>query len=104
MTRAFNFCAGPAALPEEVLKELQEETLDYKNKKAQDALYGTLIGKQFEELKTALDAYKGTKKPIYKMVELIRNDKNLQGNLQNASVKNRTVETINGVFEGWKKS
>ena len=31
MTRAFNFCAGPAALPEEVLKELQEETLDYKN-------------------------------------------------------------------------
>ena len=31
MTRAFNFCAGPAAFPEEVLKELQEETLDYKN-------------------------------------------------------------------------
>ena len=31
MTRAFNFCAGPAALPEEVLKELQEETLDYRN-------------------------------------------------------------------------
>ena len=27
MTRAFNFCAGPAALPEEVLKELQEELL-----------------------------------------------------------------------------
>ena len=31
MTRAFNFCAGPAAFPAEVLKELQEETLDYKN-------------------------------------------------------------------------
>jgi hypothetical protein len=81
------------------LRAETKETLDYKNKKAQDALYGTLIGKQFDELKTALDAYKGTKKPIYKMVELIRNDKNLQGNLQNASVKNRTVETINGVFE-----
>ena len=81
------------------LRAETKDTLDYKNKKAQDALYGTLIGKQFEDLKTALDAYKGTKKPIYKMVELIRNDKNLQGNLQNVSVKTRTVETINGVLE-----
>ncbi|MBQ0753711.1 MAG: 3-phosphoserine/phosphohydroxythreonine transaminase [Gammaproteobacteria bacterium] len=29
MTRAFNFCAGPAALPEEVLKKAQAEMLDY---------------------------------------------------------------------------
>lgn len=29
MTRAYNFCAGPAALPEEVLKKAQAEMLDY---------------------------------------------------------------------------
>lgn len=29
MARVFNFCAGPAALPEEVLKKAQEELLDY---------------------------------------------------------------------------
>ncbi len=29
MTRAYNFCAGPAALPEEVLKQAQAEMLDY---------------------------------------------------------------------------
>jgi len=29
MTRAFNFCAGPAALPEAVLKQAQAEMLDY---------------------------------------------------------------------------
>ena len=29
MARAFNFCAGPAALPEAVLKQAQEEILDY---------------------------------------------------------------------------
>lgn len=32
MTRAFNFCAGPAALPEAVLKQAQEEILDYQGK------------------------------------------------------------------------
>ena len=31
MARAFNFCAGPAALPEAVLKQAQEEMLDYQN-------------------------------------------------------------------------
>ncbi len=30
MSRVFNFCAGPAALPEEVLREAQAELLDYK--------------------------------------------------------------------------
>jgi len=29
MSKAFNFCAGPAALPESVLKQAQEELLDY---------------------------------------------------------------------------
>jgi phosphoserine aminotransferase len=29
MSRVFNFCAGPAALPESVLKQAQEELLDY---------------------------------------------------------------------------
>src|SRR5690606_32951817 len=29
MTRAYNFCAGPAALPEAVLKKAQAEMLDY---------------------------------------------------------------------------
>lgn len=29
MTRAYNFCAGPASLPEEVLQQAQEEMLDY---------------------------------------------------------------------------
>ena len=32
MTRAYNFCAGPAALPEAVLKQAQEEILDYQGK------------------------------------------------------------------------
>ena len=30
MARAFNFSAGPSALPEEVLKEAAAEMLDYK--------------------------------------------------------------------------
>lgn len=30
--RAFNFCAGPAALPEEVLKQVQAELLDWQGK------------------------------------------------------------------------
>ena len=29
--RAYNFSAGPAILPEEVLEEVQSELLDYKN-------------------------------------------------------------------------
>lgn len=32
MARAFNFCAGPAALPEAVLKIAQEEMLDYQSR------------------------------------------------------------------------
>lgn len=32
MARAFNFCAGPAALPEAVLKQAQEEMLDYQGR------------------------------------------------------------------------
>ncbi len=32
MARAFNFCAGPAALPEAVLKIAQEEMLDYQGR------------------------------------------------------------------------
>lgn len=31
-TRAYNFCAGPAALPEEVLKQAQAELLDWQGK------------------------------------------------------------------------
>ncbi len=30
MSRVYNFSAGPAVLPEEVLKEAQEEMLDYR--------------------------------------------------------------------------
>ena len=29
MTRAYNFCAGPAALPEEVLKQARDELVDW---------------------------------------------------------------------------
>ena len=29
--RNYNFCAGPSALPTEVLEELKEEILDWKN-------------------------------------------------------------------------
>ena len=29
--RKFNFCAGPSALPTEVLEELREEILDWKS-------------------------------------------------------------------------
>lgn len=32
MTRAYNFCAGPAALPEAVLKHASEEMLDYQGR------------------------------------------------------------------------
>ena len=32
MTRAYNFCAGPAALPEDVLKRAREDMLDYKGR------------------------------------------------------------------------
>jgi phosphoserine aminotransferase len=32
MTRAYNFCAGPAALPEAVLKQASEEMLDYQGR------------------------------------------------------------------------
>ena len=31
MSRVYNFSAGPAVLPEEVLKEAQEEMLDYRD-------------------------------------------------------------------------
>lgn len=31
MSRVYNFAAGPAVLPEEVLKEAASEMLDYKN-------------------------------------------------------------------------
>ena len=30
MSRAYNFCAGPAALPEAVLQRAREEMLDYR--------------------------------------------------------------------------
>ena len=30
MSRVYNFSAGPAVLPEEVLREAQEEMLDYR--------------------------------------------------------------------------
>lgn len=32
MTRAFNFCAGPAALPEEVLRQARDEMLDWQGR------------------------------------------------------------------------
>src|SRR5690606_64375 len=32
MTRAYNFCAGPAALPEAVLKQAQAEMLDFQGR------------------------------------------------------------------------
>ena len=32
MTRAYNFCAGPAALPEAVLEKAQAEMLDYQGR------------------------------------------------------------------------
>lgn len=32
MTRAYNFCAGPAALPEEVLKQARDDMLDYQSR------------------------------------------------------------------------
>ena len=32
MSRNYNFCAGPAALPNEVLEQLREEIPDWKGK------------------------------------------------------------------------
>ena len=32
MSRNYNFCAGPAALPDEVLEQLREEIPDWKGK------------------------------------------------------------------------
>ena len=34
MSRAFNFSAGPGALPEAVLSQVQSELLEYKNERA----------------------------------------------------------------------
>src|SRR5258706_16037815 len=36
MSRAFNFSAGPAALPEPVLGQVQEEMLEWKGERASD--------------------------------------------------------------------
>ncbi len=33
MSRVYNFSAGPAVLPEEVLREASEEMLDYRGKR-----------------------------------------------------------------------
>lgn len=32
MTRAYNFCAGPASLPTEVLEQAAQEMLDYQGR------------------------------------------------------------------------
>jgi len=34
MTQAYNFSAGPAMLPKEVLLKIQEELIEYENSKA----------------------------------------------------------------------
>ena len=34
MSRVYNFSAGPAVLPEEVLKEAADEMLDYQGKRS----------------------------------------------------------------------
>ena len=34
MSRVYNFSAGPAVLPEEVLKEVAEEMMDYQDRKS----------------------------------------------------------------------
>ncbi len=34
MSRAYNFSAGPAALPEAVLRQVQEEMLEWKGERA----------------------------------------------------------------------
>ncbi|MEO6104481.1 MAG: 3-phosphoserine/phosphohydroxythreonine transaminase, partial [Pseudoxanthomonas sp.] len=34
MSRAFNFSAGPAALPEPVLRQAQEEMLEWRGERA----------------------------------------------------------------------
>ncbi len=61
MKRVFNFSAGPAVLPEEVLKEVQEELLDYRGHglsvmemSHRSAVYGDIISDAINRVKEIL--------------------------------------------------
>ena len=45
MSRVYNFSAGPAVLPEEVLKEAADEMLDYKGS-GMSVMYMTISSKR----------------------------------------------------------
>ena len=46
MSRVYNFSAGPAVLPEEVLKEAADEMLDYKGSGMSVPKYMTISSKR----------------------------------------------------------
>ena len=59
MSRVYNFSAGPAVLPEEVLKEAAEEMLDYKGT-GMSVMEMSHRSKAFEEIIT--EAEQGLKR------------------------------------------
>ncbi len=55
MSRVYNFSAGPAVLPEEVLKSAAEEMLDYKGT-GMSVMEMSHRSKAFEEIITSAEA------------------------------------------------
>ena len=69
MKRVFNFSAGPAVLPEEVLKEAQEEMFNYENT-GMSVMEMSHRSKPFEKiLNDAINDLKEMQE-IYRMVKL----------------------------------
>ena len=56
MSRSYNFCAGPAALPEEVLKIAQEELLDWQGKGMSSIMEMSHRSKEFLEVAETAEA------------------------------------------------
>ena len=67
MSRVYNFSAGPAVLPEEVLKEAADEMLDYKGS-------GMSVMEMSHRSKVYDNIIKGSKK--YLRVKININNKN----------------------------
>jgi len=55
MTRAFNFCAGPAAMPDEVLRQAQEELLNWQGR-GMSVMEISHRGSDFEQLAAEAEA------------------------------------------------
>ena len=56
MSRVYNFSAGPAVLPEEVLKEAQAEMLDYRGTGIMSVMEMSHRSKAFDEIISQTEA------------------------------------------------